>query len=171
MPVPRGSRYRHRDTATSAVFPRGAGTVQQAVDRLNEASSTLSSLLEQPIPRIMDSELQGSGHSGENEVISRRAKRRKLDRCGQFSPTYRGFRYGYKGQVVPGPLKMEIVSCDGGVHAHSSEHCPENVLVNDRSVYCTQGDKCNIVLRHQAETSFCLKKVIIKAPERGFTAP
>lgn len=154
------------------MFHRGAGTVQQAVERLNEASSNLSSLLDRPIPRIVDPDLWDREYSGEAEVNKRRAKRRKLDISGQLSPSYRGFSYGHRGQVVPGPLKMEIVSCDGGVHAHGSEHFPENILRNDKSVYCIQGTKCNIVLRHQGETAFCLKKLIIKAPESGlFTAP
>ena len=153
------------------MLQRGAGTVQQAVERLNEASSNLSSLLDPPIPRIMDPNLWGREYSGEAEINKRRAKRRKIGTSGQLSPNYRGFSYGHRGQVVPGPLKMEIVSCDGEVHTHGPEHFPDNILRNDRSVYCTQGSKCNIILRHQGETAFCLKKLIIKAPESGFTAP
>lgn len=153
------------------MFQRGAGTVQQAVERLNEASSNLSSLLDHPIPRIMDPNLWDREYSAEAEVNKRRAKRRKIESSGQLSPHYRGFTYGHRGQVVSGPLKMEIVSCDGGVHSHSSENFPDNILRNDKSVYCTQGNRCNIVLRHLGETAFCLKKLIVKAPERGFTAP
>lgn len=167
----RGHRRRNQGDIT---IPGGASTVQQAVERLNEASSNLSSLLEQPIPRIGSPDIASREYSGEAEVNRRRAKRRKLE-SDALSEGFKGFSYGYRGQVVPGPLKMEIVSCDGGLHAdaarHGREYWPDNVLRNDKSVYCTDSSKCNIIMRHQGETSFCLKKLVIKAPERGFTAP
>ena len=154
------------------MFPRGAGTsVEQAVERLNEASSNLSTLLEQPPRHIMDPDLREREYSGEAEVNRRRAKRRRVDTEPQLSPGYKGFSYGHRGQVVAGPLKMEIVSCDGGVHPTGSNHYPENILRNDKSVYCTQSNECNIILRHQGETTFSLKRLIIKGPEKGFTSP
>lgn len=111
---------------------------------------------------------------GEAEVNRQRAKRRKLD-GDTFSSKFRGFSYGYRGQAVAGPLNMEIVRCDGGVHPNArgplEEYSARNILRNDKTVYCTKVSKCNIILRHQGETPFALKKIIIKAPERGFTAP
>ena len=111
---------------------------------------------------------------GEAEVNRQRAKRRKLD-GDTLSNRFKGFSYGYHGQAVAGPLKMEIVSCDGGLHSNArrpvKEYWPENILRNDKTVYCTSVNKCSIILRHQGETPFSLKKIIIKAPERGFTAP
>ncbi|KAF6241619.1 hypothetical protein HO173_000330 [Letharia columbiana] len=169
-------RYRARQRVQDRTTPSGSGgTVQQAVERLNEASSNLSSLLDQPIPRIESPDMSAREYSGEAEVNRRRAKRRKLDADPSSAGHLRGFSYGYRGQVVPGPLKMEIVSCDGGLHTeaarHGREYWPENVLRNDKSVYCTDNNKCNLILRHMGETTFCLKKLVIKAPERGFTAP
>ncbi|MCJ1354346.1 MAG: hypothetical protein MMC33_004334 [Icmadophila ericetorum] len=103
----------------------------------------------------------------------RRTKRRKLDL--DDNKGILDFSYGYHGQVVPGSLKMEIVSCDGGLHEESygqgRQYLPENILRNDKSVYCTKHGKCNIILRHQGETPFTLKKLVIKAPASGFTAP
>ena len=114
-------------------------------------------------------------YSGEAEVNRRRVKRRKLDSDSLSNGHLRGFRYGFRGQVVPGPLKMEIVSCDGGIHSdavmHAREYHPENVLRNDKSVYCTDRSECNLILQHMGQTPFTLKKLVIKAPERGFTAP
>lgn len=169
-------RYRARQRVQDRATPSGSGgTVQEAVERLNEASSNLSSLLDQPIPRIESPDMSAREYSGEAEVNRRRAKRRKLDADPASAGHLRGFSYGYRGQVVPGPLKMEIVSCDGGLHTeaarHGREYWPENVLRNDKSVYCTDNNKCNLILRHLGETTFCLKKLVIKAPERGFTAP
>jgi hypothetical protein len=70
---------------------------------------------------------------------------------------------------------MEIVSCDGGIHTdaarHGREYYADNVLHNDKSVYCTDKSECNLILRHMGETPFTLRKLVIKAPERGFTAP
>lgn len=106
---------------------------------------------------------------------SRRTKRRKLDHDNPKTSPYDGFKYGYKGQVVPGRLKMEIVSCDGGEyekHGPSSLSYPiHNVLKNDTSVYCSARSRCNLLLRHIGEMPFTLEKVVIRAPDRGFTAP
>ncbi|PGH28965.1 hypothetical protein GX50_08294 [[Emmonsia] crescens] len=100
-----------------------------------------------------------------------RPKRRKLD-SDDKREGIRGFSYGHYGQVVPGALEMEIVSCDGGTYEANGENSyPENVLLNDSSVYCTKSDRCNLILRHQGETPFCLKKIVIKAPKSGFDAP
>ena len=169
-------RHRARLRVQNRASPLGSGgTVQQAVERLNEASSNLSSLLDQPIPRIGSPDSSARDYSGEAEVNRRRAKRRKLDADTLTYGHLRGFNYGYRGQVVPGPLKMEILYCDGGLHTeaarHGREYWPENVLRNDKSVYCTDNNKCNLILRHMGETTFCLKKLVIKAPETGFTAP
>ena len=170
------ARHRARQRVHDRATPSGSGgTVQQAVERLNEASSNLSSLLDQPIPRIGSPDMSAREYSGEAEVNRRRAKRRKLDTDPSSAGHSRGFRYGYRGEVVSGPLRMEMVSCDGGLHTeaarHGREYLPENVLCNDKSVYCTNDNKCNLILRHMGETTFCLKKLIIKAPETGFTAP
>ncbi|OJD12590.1 hypothetical protein ACJ73_09324 [Blastomyces percursus] len=100
-----------------------------------------------------------------------RHKRRKLD-SDDKREGIRGFRYGHYGEVVPGALGMEIVSCDGGTYEANGENSsPDNVLLNDSSVYCTRSDRCNLILRHKGETPFCLKKIVIKAPKSGFDVP
>ena len=86
-------------------------------------------------------------------------------------------RYGYHGQVAPGRLKMQIVSCDGGHLTEEQDllaqrhYSPDNILWNDKSVYCTKKDKCNIIFRHTGETCFNMTKLMIKTPDCGFTAP
>lgn len=153
-------------------FSTNAGTIQQAVESLNTTSPAISSLPHGPV-LLLNTPYSASSrtHSGE-EGSRRRAKRRKLDE--DYPLEFKAINYGYRGQVVCGALKMEIVSCDGGLHAdskHGREYWPENVLRNDKSVYCTDSSKCNIIMRHQGGTTFCLKKLVIKAPDRGFTAP
>ncbi|KAF2012771.1 hypothetical protein BU24DRAFT_319395, partial [Aaosphaeria arxii CBS 175.79] len=104
---------------------------------------------------------------------SRRTKRRKLDHDPLRGP-YDGFRYGYKGQVVAGRLKMEIVSCDGGEYGKANQsglYNIHNVLKNDKSVYCSERSRCNLLLKHIGDMPFTLEKVVIRAPDRGFTAP
>ncbi|KAI1944116.1 hypothetical protein LOZ66_000706 [Ophidiomyces ophidiicola] len=101
----------------------------------------------------------------------RRNKRVKLD-SDDKREGIRGFSYGHYGQVVPGPLEMEILSCDGGacgVNGRSS--WPENILLNDNSVFSAKSERCNIILRHQGQTPFCLNRLIIKAPESGLAGP
>lgn len=94
---------------------------------------------------------------------NRRSKRRKLD-ADRLVPSFKGFRYGKYGQVEPGQLHMEIVSCDGGMFSNESSYAADNILKNDNSVYCTKGNRCNIVLRHQGATVFTLRELVIKAP-------
>lgn len=94
---------------------------------------------------------------------NRRSKRRKLD-AERLAPSFKGFRYGKYGQVQPGQLHMEIVSCDGGMFSNEESYAADNILKDDNSVYCTKGNRCNIVLRHQGATVFTLREVVIKAP-------
>ncbi|KAH9822753.1 hypothetical protein Tdes44962_MAKER04722, partial [Teratosphaeria destructans] len=104
----------------------------------------------------------------------RRTKRRRLD-PDEYSAPRRGIRYGWYGQVDPGRLKLDLVSCDGGEHQdprHPGTYLgPENVLRHDKSVYCSESPSSNILLRHADESPFCLEKLHIVGPEHGFTAP
>lgn len=151
----------------------GLADLQIAGRQLEQASSTLRALLDDPVPNISSPILEPTEHSGEAEQ-NRRAKRRKLD-SDKLDSTFAGFSYGRYGQVEPGKLKIEIVSCDGGIfqdHGGSySNYSAENVLMNDSSVYCTKSNRCNLVLRHQGATVFSLKELVIKAPHSGYTAP
>ena len=161
---------RNRDRLDQANQTRNE--LEQASAQLVEAGAVMSSLLDRPIPRIGSPEITAQEYSGEAQVNyanRSRAKKRKLD--GDMKPLS-GFSYGHYGQVVPGPLRMEIVNCDGGeLLEHSDTAYPENVLIPDSSVYCTKSDRCNIILRHQGEMPFELKKLVIKAPKSGFDAP
>ncbi|EPS27300.1 hypothetical protein PDE_02243 [Penicillium oxalicum 114-2] len=112
-----------------------------------------------------------SGPSSSSRDSHGRLKRRKLD-SDDHREGLRGFNYGHRGQVVSGPLKMEIASCDGGTFEPEGDSShPDNVLRNDQSVYCTKSSRCNIVLRHRGEAPFCLRKLVIKAPRTGFDSP
>jgi hypothetical protein len=154
--------------------------LQQAAARIGDADAAITSALDDAIPRlnspgipefILDSPLTPD-HPTDSSVNRWRAKRRKLD-SDDSREGLRGFSYGQYGQVVPGALKMEIASCDGGTYCEPSGESswPENVLLNDASVYCTKSDRCNLILRHRGETPFCLKKIVIRAPKSGFDAP
>lgn len=84
-------------------------------------------------------------------------------------------KYGHYGQVEPGKLRMEIISCDGG--EHTDPRSPEvylgakNLLKADKSVYCSERTSAGVLLRHLDNTPFCLEKVHVVGPEHGFTAP
>ena len=102
-----------------------------------------------------------------------RAKRRKLD-DGSYEDETRPVKYGFKGQVVPGQLKLEIASCDGGEYhdpSNGTPSWPQNALQDDTTVYCTRSNRCNMLLRHASGMPFTLTKMIIKAPRSGFDAP
>ncbi|KAB8302197.1 hypothetical protein EYC80_005642 [Monilinia laxa] len=103
---------------------------------------------------------------------NRRVKRRKLDQDNK-KDSWEGFKYGRYGQVEPGILQMEIVSCDGGLFQTGveGEYGLENVLKDDNTVYCTKSNRCNMILKHQGETTFSLTEIVIRAPHKGYTAP
>ncbi|KAL8706656.1 MAG: hypothetical protein Q9201_000290 [Fulgogasparrea decipioides] len=147
--------------------------MQEAVDRLNRASSHISVALDQSAARPRSPDPVSHAYPGQTAVSEgdrHRTKRRKLNE-ESFANSF-GPNYGYRGQVVPGPLRMEIAFCDGGLHECGEiDYSPENVLRNDLSVYCTRSRKCNMILRHEGGTPFCLQKLVVKAPETGFTAP
>ncbi|CAG8981224.1 hypothetical protein HYALB_00003822 [Hymenoscyphus albidus] len=143
--------------------------LEDASNMMEDASSSLRARLEDPLPSLPSS---GTEYP---DPESRRVKRRKLN-TDKKDAGFQGFSYGRYGQVEPGKLKMEIVSCDGGIfEMHRGEpreeYEPENVLLDDTSVYCTKSNRCNLVLRHQGNTTFCLTELIIKAPHKDYTAP
>ncbi|KAI4189939.1 MAG: hypothetical protein L6R41_001124 [Letrouitia leprolyta] len=150
----------------------GSQRIQEAVNRLNQASSNISVAVGQPSSRVSSgiAAPERAGGRVVSEVDRQSAKRRKLNN-GLLTKDF-GPNYGYRGQVVPGLLRMEIVFCDGGLHEYGKDkYRPENVLHNDLSVYCTRSSKCDLVLRHEGGAPFCLQKLVVKAPETGFTAP
>ena len=107
----------------------------------------------------------------EDNEHPREAKRRKIP----ASPTFhdRSYKYGHYGQVEPGRLKLELCSCDGGVHNHrdTGHYGPTNILKHDQSVYSSKSPRCNIILQHHDGSVFALEKLTIIAPHYGFTAP
>ncbi|KAK3379814.1 hypothetical protein B0T24DRAFT_613079 [Lasiosphaeria ovina] len=168
---------RHR----SRLHSRSTNPSFEDMDRnLENANSHLRALLDftnNPIitPPLAHPSDSSPSHGHDQAEESHRVKRRKLD-SNKITSTFKGFHYGRYGQLEPGKLTMEIVSCDGGLYEgkllDDQESCvPENILKDDNSVYCTKGNRCNIVLRHQGATVFSLKELIIKAPGERFSSP
>ncbi|ESZ98002.1 hypothetical protein SBOR_1615 [Sclerotinia borealis F-4128] len=140
------------------------------IRQLEVASTNLRALLETPLPsppsRVSSPEYVAEGEH------NRRVKRRKLDQDSK-KESWQNFKYGRYGQIEPGTLQMEIVSCDGGLFQNcpEAEYGSENVLKDDNTVYCTKSNRCNMILKHQGETTFSLTEMVIKAPHKGYTAP
>ncbi|PWY70202.1 hypothetical protein BO70DRAFT_365502 [Aspergillus heteromorphus CBS 117.55] len=133
--------------------------------------SNSTSLLDSPVPHLDLPAVMPQQSEDDPQAGAWRAKRRKLE-TDDNREGLQGFRYGQYGQVVPGALRMELASCDGGTYEPTGESSwPENILRNDSSVYCTKSDRCNLVLKHQGGSPFCLKKIVIKAPKSGYDAP
>lgn len=138
-------------------------------DNLAEGNPGLRALLDLTSPSLPQSSttsrLPSPLPSTDHLEDTRRSKRRKLD-SDKINSGHKAIRYGKYGQQEPGQLTMEIVSCDGGQYSYSdgSSYTAENILKNDNSVYCTKGNRCNIVLRHQGATVFSLQELVIKAP-------
>lgn len=111
---------------------------------------------------------------GSDDPRRRRPKRRRLD-TDLTAPARRPIKYGHFGQVEPGKLRLEIISCDGGEHRdprHPNTYLgSQNLLRHDKSVYCSERSSSSVVLRHADDTPFCLEKLHIVGPEHGFTAP
>ncbi|KAL5043992.1 hypothetical protein BDW71DRAFT_186999 [Aspergillus fruticulosus] len=140
-------------------------------NRLGGGRRNRESILDQPVPLIESPSAMPLEPDHAHEMDRLRVKRRKLD-SDDNREGLQSLRYGQYGQVVPGTLKMELASCDGGTYPPVCETSgPENILRNDSSVYCTKSDRCNLILKHRGEAPFCLKKLVIKAPKSGYDAP
>ena len=130
-----------------------------------------NTLLDEPVPHIESPTVMPQDVESDRQMNRRRTKRRKLE-SDDAREGVRGFSYGEYGQVVPGVLRMELASCDGGIYEPDGESSfPDNVLRNDSSVYCTKSDRCNLILRHLGGAPFCLKRIVIKAPKSGYDSP
>ncbi|KAF2756057.1 hypothetical protein EJ05DRAFT_88148 [Pseudovirgaria hyperparasitica] len=169
-------RRRERDAENAALFR----SLQEASHTLDGIASMVelanSNHQHQPSTRTLGRSVGNTfPMSDVEDASSTRLKRRKLDHSHDEPAAFNGFSYGHFGQVVPGRLRMEIVSCDGGEYADADSRSvlyrPENILRNDRSVYCTKSSECNILLQHQGGTTFCVEQIVIRAPRKGFTAP
>jgi hypothetical protein len=182
------SRYPPEPT-TARRGRRGAGRVARAAGGLLRPSSSspaVSRDAERENPRRRLSRLPTLSNNLDNDDAlfadprsnrsseaepTRRNKRRKTDHSTSHEK-FGGFKYGHNGQVVPGQLQMEILSCDGGTYSkNGTGHEPENLLKNDISVYCSEASICNIILKHRGDTAFTLDKLVIKSPERGYNCP
>ncbi|PQE13606.1 eukaryotic translation initiation factor 6 protein [Rutstroemia sp. NJR-2017a BVV2] len=169
-------RYMERQRALTESNPISSNSadLHNGPRYLEAATSSLRALLDTPILNTASPTLTPQEPSAEAEH-NRRIKRRKLDPESK-EKYWGGFNYGRYGQVEPGTLQMEIVSCDGGIfqdphYFPKGHYAAENVLREDNTVYCTKSNRCNMVFKHQGETAFSLTELIIKAPHKGFTAP
>jgi hypothetical protein len=133
-------------------------------ERLGQSATSYTPSRSSPLPETPDPAAHRDYRS--------RAKRRKLD-DGSYDDEPKAMVYGYKGQVVPGQLKLEIANCDGEYQdPHGSNTSwPQNVLQDDNLAYCTKGDRCNMVLKHSGGMPFTLTKVVIKVPRSDCAAP
>ncbi|OAA58768.1 hypothetical protein ISF_06551 [Cordyceps fumosorosea ARSEF 2679] len=147
-------------------------SLEQLDRTLDEANAHLRALLDmtsansvsrQLLPTNPSPSYAPSTRAHDFTYDNQRNKRRKVDE-DKYATVVPGFRYGHYGQVEAGNLEMELVSCDGGMFSNGSSYAAENILKDDQSVYCTKGNRCNIVLRHRGSTTFTLSELIIKAP-------
>ncbi|KAH7087547.1 hypothetical protein FB567DRAFT_469879 [Paraphoma chrysanthemicola] len=171
---PTANPNRPRAQPSERYLRRSSARISQARADMEAASDLLNSLSDIP---LMFPSATTRARSPTVEVSSdrRQPKRRKLAHTSTKRPEHDGFKYGRKGQVVPGRLKMEVLSCDGGEYYDKDHpvgiHKVENVLKNDNSVYCSERSRCNLLLKHRGSASFALERIVIRAPDRGFTAP
>ncbi|KAL5451400.1 hypothetical protein PMIN07_008602 [Paraphaeosphaeria minitans] len=185
-PSPRDTATRRRQTADFALpsgFSRpGATPSERYLRRAHQRVRDARSVIEDPATDVLHLSHHplDSFHTARRERSPpsrldsqrRQTKRRKLQHSAKPLSEHDGFKYGYKGQVARGRLRMDVVSCDGGEYDRdSSLYRVQNVLSNDKSVYCSQTGRCNILLGHIGDMPFCLEKMVIRAPDRGFTAP
>ncbi|KAJ6786352.1 hypothetical protein PWT90_05137 [Aphanocladium album] len=153
-------------------YPNRMTSLEQLDRTLDEANAHLRALLDMTSANSVSRQLLPTNHSPsytppirthDFTYENQRNKRRKVDE-GRYTHGVQSFRYGHYGQVEAGVLGMEMVSCDGGMFSNELSYAAENILKDDTSVYCTKGNRCNIVLRHRGSTAFTLSELVIKAP-------
>ncbi|KAH8725223.1 hypothetical protein GQ44DRAFT_681563 [Phaeosphaeriaceae sp. PMI808] len=169
---------RPRATPSERYLRRSSARIREARAELESASDLLDSVSDIPIANpfvISNTNIRARSPTVEVNADRRQSKRRKIEHNDSPNLRHDGFRYGHKGQVVPGRLKMEVLSCDGGEYYDKDLpiglHNVRNVLKNDNSVYCSENSRCNLLLKHIGDAPFALEKIVIRAPDRGFTAP
>ncbi|EGX89119.1 hypothetical protein CCM_07371 [Cordyceps militaris CM01] len=160
------------DFTSQSPYPNRITSLEQLDRTLDEANAHLRALLDMTSANSVSRQLLPTNHSPSYTPSTRthdftydnqRNKRRKVE-DERYTHSVQSFRYGHYGQVEPGELEMEIASCDGGMFSNELSYAAENILKNDSSVYCTLGNRCNIVLRHRGSTTFTLSELVIKAP-------
>jgi hypothetical protein len=152
--------FSDHNARTSESRPANFEDLDRSLDQANTQLRALLEMTHHPvIPPRMSSPLPRTLDFTDD---NRRSKRRKLDE--RLIPDFKIFRYGKYGQVEPGHLRMEIVSCDGGIFSTQTSFAAENILRDDETVYCTKSNRCNIVLRHQGGTNFTLQELVIQGP-------
>lgn len=170
----------HAEREPESVNGRPAGTPSERYLRGGIARiRDIRSVIEDPATDVLDSlsdlprnPFRRDRSASLGDIDGRHQTKRRKYNHTPYRSEHDGFKYGYKGQVVRGRLRMEVVSCDGGEYDRdSSLYKVQNVLSNDKSVYCSQSGRCNLLLKHIGDTPFCLEKMVIRAPDRGFTAP
>ncbi|KAI8940796.1 hypothetical protein NX059_012538 [Plenodomus lindquistii] len=179
MRPPTANPTRPRATPSERYLRRSQARIRDQRSADMDAVPDFASLLsDMPADDVFASSPSQPGLRARSPTVQvnseRRNKRRKLQHDSHDKNEYTCYKYGHKGQVVPGRLRMEIVSCDGGEHRKDDNpglYRVQNVLRNDKSVYCSATSQCNLLLKHMGEASFALEKVVIRAPDRGFNAP
>jgi hypothetical protein len=173
---PTANPNRPRATPSERYLRRSSARIRGERAEMESAADLLDSLSDIPINSPFPSFANtGARPRSPTVEVGRQTKRRKLEHQSGAKSEYDGFKYGHKGQVVSGRLKMEILSCDGGEYFDKDHpiglHNVRNVLKNDSSVYCSESSRCNLLLKHIGDAPFALEKIVIRAPDRGFTAP
>lgn len=168
--TPRTRRTRLRE-ALRATEDMAANDLAEMGATIHSSRRAVLGPLQRRRQRSPGSDPRDTGSS--EEARRRRPKRRKLDT--ELSLSARPpIKYGHFGQVEPGRLKLEIISCDGGEKRdprHPSTYLGAlNILKHDKSVYCSERPSSGIVLRHADDRPLCLEKLFISGPEHGFTA-
>lgn len=171
---PTANPNRPRATPSERYLRRTQARIREHRASLESAADSFDTLSDVPLNNPYTNNTRPASSGADTITDRRQTKRRKLDHKSSTSCAYDGFKYGYKGQVVAGRLKMQVVSCDGGEYYERDNpalYTVHNVLKNDKSVYCSESPRCNLLLRHIGNAPFTLEKIVIRAPDRGFTAP
>lgn len=135
--------------------------LHRAGRELESESRHLRSLLNEPI--LSDPRNGGVQRDIEREIVeemhAQQHRKRRRTNSTAYGPD-------------PTQLVMELESCDGGLYSDlHGDYAAANVLKDDDSVYCTKGNRCNLVLRHRGSVPFSLQEIHIRAPCSGYTAP
>ncbi|RMZ83589.1 hypothetical protein DV738_g945, partial [Chaetothyriales sp. CBS 135597] len=161
--------FRPSERLTRSMRQRLASTADSIIPSPSSSSVPPLPRPLSPHPRS-DSAQRDYPDSSHDRDTRARAKRRKLD-DGSYDDQPKALTYGHKGQVVPGQLRLEIVSCDGGEYARMPVNSwPQTVLEDNSSVYCPNSNRCTMLFKHSSGMPFALTKIVIKAPRSGHDA-
>ena len=167
-----------RFQGTEAESSDSTFSLHEASERLAQSNEDLRNLLDRPIhgSRPNTSRFVAGDDTIHSSESQHRRKRRRTDGPTlSKSENVRPVEYGYRGQIKPGSLDMEIRHSDmsdlpptyettDGWNSFSEKNI-QNILRDDAQPFVARCRRANIIMQHSGQRLFTVNRLVIKLPD------